>query len=233
MASVAFGSLVQPPATVASRSLCIQLFASPHPENYEVLYPDDEEMCRPFTDAKELIEEWASTANLTRKPEMPAGLRGRFANKWTPLLSIAESFGPEWAERAREAAFASRDEFAGMVVQQMMLLDCETVFDQHGGDRIRSEDLLDGLLELTGRYSWDEYRGSKDDGSEHKLRIGEMSALLRLFQIHPKKIRFDNSKKGSLQGYYRADFERHWDGYRTKAGTPEQKLKLITGGKIK
>ena len=149
-----------------------------------------------------------------------------------PLISIADSFGAEWGKRARQAAFASRDNYADQVVQTMLLLDCQLVFNQKKVDRIRSEELLSGVLELDTRYPRTEYHGQKDDANAtpHKLRQGDLARLLTMFNIRTKKIRFGTGPNSSFMGYERQDFQRHWDAY-GEPGTPE--LKVIAGGKNK
>jgi hypothetical protein len=120
-------------------------------------------------------------------------------------------------------------------VQTSCLLDCKSVRDQHYDDRITSEDLAEGLVDLGTRYPWMAYRGPKDDGLiPRKLRSGDVAHLLRNFDIEPIKIRIGPGPKGTKQGYMWAQFERDWEDYggAQKAGT-ELKLKLIDGGKGK
>jgi hypothetical protein len=52
------------------------------------------------------VSSWASDAELTSDPPMPAQLRDRQADNWRPLFAIADAFGADWAMRAREAALS-------------------------------------------------------------------------------------------------------------------------------
>jgi Protein of unknown function (DUF3631) len=53
---------------------------------------------------------WAQSAQLDLSPPMPKILRGRLADNWRILLSIADSFGSDyWSKTARDAAIAFAD----------------------------------------------------------------------------------------------------------------------------
>src|SRR5262249_28890757 len=55
------------------------------------------------------LRNWAQKVKLNPKPPVPAGVIRRFEDDVRGLLSIADSCGPEWGRRAREAvAFLSR-----------------------------------------------------------------------------------------------------------------------------
>jgi putative DNA primase/helicase len=226
-----FGGIGRLPLPLMDRSLCIHLERSL--KDYPVLNPDDEVMRRPFDEAFTLIKDWAEDEDvkLNPNPEMPFGVRARTADKWKVLIAIADSFGPEWGERAREAAVAFRSSYSDEEVQTMLLLDCETVFKQRHVERIRSEELLSAILDLDTHYPWMAYRGPKDDENTlpRKLKQGDMARLLGMFRIRSKKIRFNPAPNGSFMGYERQDFQKFWDTYGTKSGTPE--LKAIAGGK--
>jgi hypothetical protein len=243
---LALGAIGSLPATVMSRSLDIKLFRAANPERFPVFDREDEKMRKPFDDAYTLITKWAETVQLSRSPEMPAGMQGgRYAQKWRPLISIADSFDPEWGKRARQAAFAFRDHRADRVVQTMMLMDCEKVrkgdFLNDYDERISSEKLVTELLELEdAEYPWTDYRGLKGDRPERKLNKTSMAELLDHFDIQPTKIRFHKGPKGSLQGYHWEQFEPHWASHQPPPdGTPEQpkpepeEPKLITKPKSK
>ena len=88
---------------------------------------------------------WGRTARLNPKPEMPSGLRrGRLADNWRPLISIADYFGDKWGKAAREAAlsFRRRDGFAGGSVGTLLLITIRAIFDDPPIDRIAGVDLI-------------------------------------------------------------------------------------------
>ena len=66
---------------------------------------------------------------------------------------------------------------------------------------------------------WSEWRGIKDDQQPRKLSEHTLAALLKPFQIRPKKHR--PSYRDPIRGYFRSDFEPAWRAYCDRAGTPE------------
>jgi hypothetical protein len=227
-APMAFGGIGRLPLPLMDRSLCIHLYRSS--KNFPLLNPEDEVMRRPFDQAATLIADWAENVKLNPDPAMPFEVRARTADKWRVLVAIADSFGPEWSKRARDAAIAFGSSYSEQEVQTMLLLDCQIVFNRHHVERIRSEELVSGILDLDTHYPWTAYRGPKDDENvlPRKLKQGDMAQLLSMFQIRSKKIRFGTGPNSSFMGYERQQFQRHWDAYNPKKpGTPE--LKLIQG----
>lgn len=232
---MAFGSIGRLPGAIMDRALHVHLYRSP--KDYPVLNSNDEVARRAFQEVSELIYEWLDDGNVKLDPKPETPLRSRPADKWRVLLAIADSFGAEWGERARQAAIVFDSSEIDEAIQTVLLLDCETVFNLRHVDRIRSEELVSGVLDLDTRYPWTAYRGPKDDENitPRKLKQGDMARLLGMFNIRPKKIRFGTGPNQSFMGYERQQFEKHWNAYRRtnpqNPGTPE--LKLISGGKKK
>jgi hypothetical protein len=52
---------------------------------------------------------WRGDVQLNVDPEMPTGLRNRFADNWRPLISIADALG--WGTQAREAMLMFANEY--------------------------------------------------------------------------------------------------------------------------
>ena len=55
---------------------------------------------------KGALTAWAQSAGeevTDAEPELPAGVHGRMAQIWTPLVAIADHAGGDWPERARAA----------------------------------------------------------------------------------------------------------------------------------
>jgi hypothetical protein len=160
---------------------------------------------------------------LDLNPVLPQDLRNRVADNWRTLISIADSFGPEWAKRARDAAVtfarAYHDEDVGVI----LLADNRNVFDRTHVDRMPSIDLITALLDIE-ESGWSEYRGERDDRQPRKLSQSELARLLRPFGIRPRSVwPATKRRKGtSRKGYWRSDFESAWERYCEPAGTPAQ-----------
>jgi hypothetical protein len=232
------------PVTVLQRSLIIKLKKSLR--TFDKLYLDDDEQTRQFDKTTGLIEDWAKPfqareAQFNRSPEMPAavlaGMRG--GDEWLPLISIADSFGPVWGQRARDAAitFCSKAK-SGRATQLMGLMDCEKVFKDTQWrsellgvsdypDGMHSADLVKALHELEGaEHPWAEYRGHKGDAREHKLTQLELAHMLEAYEIEPKKFRYPaghpSGIKKPLNGYVWEHFKESWASHPNGTEQPEQ-----------
>jgi hypothetical protein len=71
---------------------------------------------------------------------------------------------------------------------------------------------------------WSEFRGVRDDGNPHKLRQGELAAMLRLFGIRSRSTR--KPGMSSRKGYLREQFEEAWRAYCPATGTPAHSGKI-------
>ena len=155
---------------------------------------------------RQSVSLWANEVTLVPDPAMPRGLRGRAADNWRVLLSIADAYSEEWGERARSAALimAAKDED----ILVTLLRHIREIFEAHRVDRIASAALVGALLDLEDA-PWAEWRGVKDDQQPRKLTQATLASLLKAFHIRPRSIwptgRTADSK--SHKGYYRADFE--------------------------
>jgi hypothetical protein len=172
------------------------------------------------------IRHFARHAQLNPDPEMPRELRGRQADNWRPLLSIADACGPTWSALAREAAIAFTRDHRDEDVAVTLLHHIREVFDARPVDRIASKLLIDHLLEAD--EMWSEYRGVKGTEQPRKLTLGTLALLLKPFGIRPKKFwppHRDATTK-SYRGYFRSDFEAAWRSYCDADSTPAQTRKL-------
>jgi hypothetical protein len=118
-------------------------------------------------------------------PEMPAGMRNRFADNWRVLLSIADSLG--WGERAREAMIKFEREYVDADAKILLLSDIRKLFDARGFDRMASKALL-GALHALDEAEWCEFRGTRGDQQPHRMRDTELASMLRDFGIRPRTI---------------------------------------------
>jgi hypothetical protein len=166
-----------------------------------------------------MIRDWASDVKLNLDPPMPKGIRNRVADNWRVLLAIADTFGSDFAERARDAALVFSRSYTDEDVAILLLDDCRAVFNDRAVDRISSADLTAAVVERDGNWSWSTYQGPHDDQAPRKLSQGELARLLRPFQIRTRKLRIKGGP--SIWGYYREMFEKAWSRYCPQDGTPE------------
>ncbi len=139
-------------------------------------------------------------------PVMPPGVHNRMADKWRPLLAIADLAGGEWSRRAREAALAlsrgAGDEAESIRVQ--LLGDIRAVFEKLNDDRIPSKELAERLHRMEDRR-WPEYgRTGKP------ISVAQIARLLKPFTISPGTIRWgaETSKGYKLKAFQEA-FSRY------------------------
>ena len=171
------------------------------------------------------IRHWVNGVVLALDPDIPAELRGRHADNWRPLLSIADACGPEWSVHARDAAVAFSRGDREEDIAVTLLFHVRDVFDALAADRLASKRLTDELISLdSADAAWAEYRGPSGTERPRKLTQGALAALLRPFGIRPRTIwplaRTATTK--SFRGYYRADFDAVWQSYCDGGVTPSQ-----------
>jgi hypothetical protein len=150
------------------------------------------------------LRRWAAgKPTLNTEPPLPAELANRKADKWEPLVAVADHFGPYWGELAREAALAISREQVDEAPAILLLVDIRAVFDTLGVDYIYTKALVDRLRGLEGVGDWSAITASK------------IAALLKGFGIAPKTIwppRRSPADKGA-KGYRRSWFEAAWGIY--------------------
>jgi hypothetical protein len=145
---------------------------------------------------------WAKPdLKLDPKPEMPKGLRvGRPRDKWRPLFAIADSFGPEWGQRAREAALAFVRNQSETEISVQLLEDLRELFTADDIDRALSKQLVKQLRALADS-PWNDLA----------LTEAKLAKMLEPFDIKPGHIRLKGERQG--RGYLRAWFEDAWHRY--------------------
>jgi len=129
------------------------------------------------------------------EPQMPPKLRGRIADKWEPLIAIADAAGGHWPRTARRVALAMSGEREPMPQGAQLLAGVRSVFEERGVDRLSSEQLCEGLNK------------SNDETRVGPLDPSQLAAALMPYGIEPKRIKFDGTQ---LRGYMREQFEDAW-----------------------
>jgi hypothetical protein len=183
----------QLPASIMSRSLVIRL----HRSNKEI------ERFK-ATDYHFMLQLylWAEKIKLNLDPKLPAQLIGRDADKWRPLIAIADSF--DRGDMAREVALKFLYENDGPDIKESVLRDTRKVFESVKVDKLTVETMhlklqedADGELEV--------------DYVERKITKRKIGDILAEFQIRSKLQRFD---KGPPQKcWFREDFTEMWNRY--------------------
>ncbi len=147
------------------------------------------------------------TAQLTRANPLPiAGLDDRAMDNWMPLLSIAETLGGPWPERATQAARALSGQ--GAIDQESLkvelLRDIQSVYHDTGRDRLASTELCDCLAHLEER-PWGTWKKGQP------LTPVQLARLLKPFAVTSETIRFEG--QGTAKGYYRHAFADAFERY--------------------
>ena len=126
-------------------------------------------------------------------PGLPESLYGRAADNWRPLIAIADCVGGNWSERSRQIAemFSGRSEDLATI---MILHDVAALFGARGVDRMSSEEVVNGLVEMEGR-PWPEW------GKNQKpITKNQLAKLLDGHGVVPTTIRLPSGK--TPKGYY-------------------------------
>jgi hypothetical protein len=154
---------------------------------------------------RERIARWASGILESASdawPEMPANVTDRDADVWEALLTIADSAGANWPERARIAAVAlvadSKQSTPSLGVR--LLADLKLIFGSR--DLMSTEEIIRALCSLD-EAPWADLRGKAIDARGLGVRLrpyGIKSATIRIGDHTPK-------------GYSRADLHDAWARY--------------------
>jgi hypothetical protein len=143
----------------------------------------------------------------------PAGVVGRDAQAWEPLLACAELAGDEWATAARAACAAlvqARQADDDGDAKVRLLRDVRTYFREYATDMATSDQLIDWLTEDESR-GWCEWGKARRPITPHAL-----ASLLRPFKLAPVQI---NRASGKARVWMRAAFVPVWMKYLEAAET--------------
>lgn len=204
-AAVALAGLDDLPDTIMTRSVVVRMRRRSPGERVE---PWRLRTCGPDAEALYAsIEEWAgSVADRVGGvwPEMPEGVEDRNADVWEALLAVADLAGGDWPSRSREAAvtLVNRSRQRPPSLGLLLLNDIRQVFAAQQVDRLATDELLDGLLDLD-ESPWVDLKGKP-------LESRKLSFLLKKYEIGPRSLR-DGSRV--FKGYAASDFADAWGRY--------------------
>jgi hypothetical protein len=137
----------------------------------------DEETTRIVNAVYRMAFDWQrSKPKLTVNPKLPKQLKNRVADNWRPLMSIADSFGEAWGDKARDAAITFASAYHDEETVVILLSDLREMFGRTNWDRAASEQLIAELHDLADGM-WLEYRGVRDDQPPRKLNTGRNRAV--------------------------------------------------------
>jgi hypothetical protein len=131
-------------------------------------------------------------------------LSDRKEDCWEPLFAIAEAFGGEYPQLARQAALKiSGTDFEESHINEQLLLAVKKAFEQKNEIRLQSAELRRILLE-DDEAPWLSF----DKG--RPMTIRQLAQQLKQFGILSKTLRFDSK---TLKGYELADFATSFKDY--------------------
>ena len=201
------------PAEITDRSIKIVLQMVTKEEQKSIEDFDELEVGSQQFDLKRKIVRWVQDhfENLRNNwtPAIPDLPTPRARDNWRAFVSIADEAGGEWPERARLACVQlSEPELAERDDGLDMLRCIRSIFKDRHSDQIRTETLLEELVEME-----DEKWAGYNDG-QWPLKPGQLAEVLRPFNVKPKPLDFgDSSKRNQKRGYHRQWFEKAWGRY--------------------
>ncbi len=144
------------------------------------------------------------------RPALPDEMSDRSQDNWEPLLAIAACAGPVWEKRALEAALKlseSSESSAG--TGNELLADIQYIFEKRGLTKIRTADLIAGLI-ADEDLAWATYNRGKP------LSPRQLAKQLNVYGISPKTVRHG---KETPKGY---DLEQFRDAFARYLPSPEK-----------
>lgn len=215
-AALAMAGLGDLPDTLMRRSVVVRMRrAAPH-EHVEDF--DYDEHADSGWELRTRLADWLAATHLERKPAMPSGVRGRFAECWRPLIAIADAAGGDWPKRAREAsaAFVHAPTAGREVSLGVRLLD--DIHAAFGSDEKLSTQVLLNRLRALEESPWDDLKGKPLDAN----RLARMLAQYQTADGEPITSKTIRVEDRTPKGYRREDFHDAWQRYVESESPPAQ-----------
>jgi hypothetical protein len=151
---------------------------------------------------------------------MPPGVLRRFSDNVRGLLAIADSCGPKWGQRAREAILVLLEKEKTERPETLILRHALDIIDMLELDPIPSRVVNRELRRLDlPEARWNRYRGPAGGEYAHPLTLDEQATLLRKSGIASKLIRPPGGGK-PFRGY-----RREWLSWRRYASAAPRRLR--------
>jgi len=146
------------------------------------------------------------------RPELPEQLSDRAQDNWEPLLAIASCAGPDWLERATQAAIKLSSTAESLTNPgNELLADIFDIFESRNESKITTTELISALVN-DDEKSWATYNRGKP------LSPRQLANLLKPYGIQPRTVRVLNT---TPKGYYQDDFEDAFSRYLTREPDPK------------
>jgi hypothetical protein len=192
MLGVGIGKFLEPGSAERTRTFTLEMEQYTEANKPPLDYNTDltTERIREFDSVYSYLRNWAQKVKLNPKPPMPAGMIRRSADNCRVLLSVADSCGLEWGQRAREAVvFLLEKEKAGdpevLILQHILV-----IIDMLESDPIPSRTINRELLRLDlPEAKWNRFRGPGGGEYAHALTLDEQAGLLRKSEVGAERFR--------------------------------------------
>jgi hypothetical protein len=213
MLAAGVGSFLAPTQKTRTFNLEMEPYTEQTKPERKWNHPKDEadatERIRELDAVYSYLRHWAAAVKLDPAPRVPPGVLRRFEDNVCGLLAIADSCGPEWGRRAREAIMFLLDKEKAEHPKFTMIRHGLAIFDALELDQIRSTQFNQALKQLdVPDARWTRYRGPSGIELAHPLEMHEQAALLEKVGIESTRCRPPRGKQ--FRGYKRAQFEEAW-----------------------
>jgi hypothetical protein len=171
-----------------------------------------------------LYRKWcdlSQTTKLNPNPKMPPGLNNRAADNWRSLVAVADLFGPEWGDAARELAIKMSEHADADDRKLHVIWDTLDVFDHFGRPSIGSKALVEALCSLPDS-PYLEWRGLDDNRPSHRMTVHDYADVVKDFGIRPRVVWPYGRRRPSSRGYQLEWFERLRKSYPRPSDEPSQ-----------
>jgi len=182
------------PATTLSRSIVVHLERAAFDElSLDDVY-DKRKHQKHIRRIGRMMARWCSdnrTAIASHEPVMPDGVRNRMADKWQPMMAIAEIAGADWPQRTA-LSMSSQVDMAEPAKALLLLADMRDIMAELTTG-IHTVDLITKLCQLP-ETPWAEYNFRERENKRIKDR--QIAKLLKRYGLHPEPIRLATVARG-------------------------------------
>jgi hypothetical protein len=202
-----------------SRCIVLDFDKAPRKARFDSANKDQEAR---FEELRERILAFVATADLNLDPDIPSQIdKGRYADCWRPLLSIADAL--DRGKMAREAAIAMASRRMDESARLRLLRDIRSIFYNLKVKTLTTDRLLQELLalekcSLEDGETWSFWKGENRARNPHPLTKNEMFAMLRSFRVPnvdplvTKTIRVAGQENPD-RGYHIDQFHVYWEKF--------------------
>lgn len=195
-----------PPDTIVDRSIMAHLRRKMPGETVKRLPIELKSEC---TEIRRRCKRWAEDhARELRNsnPVVPQLSNERAMDNWGPLLSVADELGGDWPGHARAAMLTmeSVEDDDTDAIGPAILADIKKILGNRKGDRIKSSELVDQLVDMEER-PWCEWKRGKP------MTTTSLARLLKPYKIKSRDIRDGTVARGYLLKDFEDSFSRYLD----------------------